>query len=269
MAERRIRAVIFDWSGTIIDHGCVAPAVAFVELFRRWEIDVTVAEARGPMGTYKRDHIRSLLALPAVERQWQALHGRPGTEADVDAMYEQFVPIQMNVIEKYSTLIPGVVEAAEALRARGIKLGSSTGYFEGAANASVVAAGAQGLHLDAMVCATDVPAGRPAPWMVFRNLEEIGVYPPSAVVKVGDTPVDIEEGLNAGAWSIGVSRTGNEIGLTEAELAALAPEDRRARVAAAAKRLRDAGAHAIIESVTDLAPAIEAIEERVARGECP
>jgi phosphonoacetaldehyde hydrolase len=103
--------------------------------------------------------------------------------------------------------------------------------------------------------------------MLFRVMEALDVYPPWAVVKVGDTPVDVAEGRNAGAWSVGVIDSGNEIGLSEEEFDALpAPERERRRRAVRETFLR-VGAHAAIDSLHQLAAAIKAIEERLKRGE--
>ncbi len=268
-APNTVQAVIFDWSGTIIDHGCCAPAVAFVELFGQRGIELSVAEARGAMGSYKKDHIRTLTALPRVRDQWRRAFDREPGEPDVDLMYDEFIPLQMACLERYSRLIAGVAELGAALRGRGIRLGSTTGYFREAAQASWDAAAAQGFTPDALVCATDVPAARPEPWMIYRNLEQLRVFPASTVVKVGDTAIDIEEALNAGAWAVGVSRTGNGVGLTEAELATLDPAARKERIAGAESILRTAGAHYVIESVADLLPVIDAIGARLAAWERP
>lgn len=264
-----VRAVIFDWSGTTIDYGCCAPAAAFVDLFERWNLRITLEEARGPMGMYKRDHIRQLMRLPTVAAQWEEGHGRVFTETDLDAMFSDFVPLQMAALSGFSTLIPGTIDAVGYLRSRGVKIGSTTGYFTEAAQASADAAAEQGYVPDALVCASDVPRARPAPWMLFRNLELLDAYPPRLVAKVGDTPVDMAEGRNAGTWCIGVTRSGNEVGLTEEECSLLPAAELEARIRRADARLLDAGAHVTIESVADLPRAIQEIEERVATGKSP
>ena len=130
-------------------------------------------------------------------------------------------------------------------------------------------AGRQGYGPDNNVCADDVPAGRPAPWMIFRNMEALGVYPPSSVIKVGDTLPDIEEGRNAGVWSVGVTHTSSEVGCTQEEFAALDDAEREARVARAKEKLLSSGAHDIIDSAADLPVLLPVIEERSRNGETP
>jgi len=261
--------VAFDWAGTIVDFGCRAPAMAFVELFASEEIAVTVEQARGPMGIGKREHIQALLAMPAITAAWQERHGAPATAADVDRLYEAFAPIQVQAALDHARLIPGALEVQEWLRARDVAIATNSGYFQAVMDALVPAARAQGFEADSNVCATDVPEARPAPWMLVVNMLETGVYPAAAVVKVGDTVPDVEEALNAGAWAVAVIDSGNELGLGEEELAQMPRGELGARIDAARDRLARAGAHFTIPSVADLPAVIEQIDERLARGARP
>jgi phosphonoacetaldehyde hydrolase len=127
----------------------------------------------------------------------------------------------------------------------------------------------RGYEPDSTVCATDVPAGRPEPWMCLVNAMRLGIYPMEAFVKVGDTLPDIEEGLNAGMWTVGLAKTGNELGLNEAEVAALAPEVLRAKLAVAYRRMRQTGAHYVVDAIADVPAVLEDINARLARGERP
>ena len=83
--------------------------------------------------------------------------------------------------------------------------------------------------------------------MCYQNAMRMGVYPMQAMVKVGDTLPDIEEGLNAGMWTVGISLTGNLLGLNETEFNALAPEARQAAQEKIAAQLFEAGAHYVID----------------------
>src|SRR5690348_10120707 len=87
---RKLSAVVFDWAGTIIDFGSCAPMGAFVKLFRQFEIDISIDDARGPMGMAKWDHIQALGRLPRVAAQWQKRYGKPFADSDVDHLYEIF-----------------------------------------------------------------------------------------------------------------------------------------------------------------------------------
>jgi phosphonoacetaldehyde hydrolase len=266
-AATEVRLVVFDWAGTTVDHGCFAPVAGFVRTFARHGVEVTAYQARGPMGLQKRDHLLAMLRNPEVARRWRDTHGRDWTEADVERLYQDFVPLQMEVLDEHSRLVPGLPDCVAELRRRGILIGGTTGYFHEAAERVYRLAERQGFVPDSNMCAEDVPEGRPAPWMMFRVMEALRVYPGAAVVKVGDTVPDIGEGLNAGVWSVGVTGSGSEVGCSAEELAALPHEERRTRLAAARRMLLDAGAHAVIDSLAELPPLIDAISERLRRNE--
>jgi phosphonoacetaldehyde hydrolase len=269
LSANSVRLVVFDWAGTTVDHGCFGPVAAFVRVFARNGVEVSPAEARGPMGLHKKDHLRELLRTPDVAGRWRRAHGRDWTEADVEDLYQDFIPLQLEVIDEHSRLVTGLLDCVGELRQRGIKIGATTGYFRAAAERVYGAAREQGFLPECTVCAEDVPGGRPAPWMVFRVMVELGVYPPAAVVKVGDTVPDIQEGLNAGAWSVGVTRTGSDVGCTEEEWAALDRGEQQAQLARARLKLLAAGAHVVVESLAELPALVADLSERLRRGERP
>jgi phosphonoacetaldehyde hydrolase len=264
-----LRAVILDWAGTTVDFGSCAPVEAFIETFRRAGIEITTAEARAPMGSAKRDHIASVLAMPDVARRWQGAHGEPPADADTDRLYAAFIPLQVEVIARFAELIPGTLEAVAAFRERGLKIGTTTGYNREMMRVLAPLAAAAGYAPGHVATADTVPAGRPAPWMCFENMTALGVYPPAACVKIGDTVPDIEEGLNAGMWTVAVAATGNEIGLSAEEAAALPDADRRARVRVAGERLTAAGAHYVVDGICDTPPVLDKIAARLQAGERP
>lgn len=256
------RAVIFDWAGTTVDYGSRAPARVFVELFARVGIAVTEAEARGPMGRAKWDHIAEILALPRVATKWEELHGRPATRDDVNRLYADFLPRQKEVLAAYSGVIPGVPEAVAECRRRGLKVGATTGYTRELMDIVEAGARAGGYSPDVSLGADDAPAGRPAPWMIFRACERLGVYPMSAVLVVDDTPVGIAAGRNAGAVTVAVTRTGNALGLARADVEALPAAVLDERLRAIEREFRAQGADHVIPSVADLPRLLDAIGDR-------
>jgi phosphonoacetaldehyde hydrolase len=269
MPRDSIRLVVFDWAGTTVDFGSCAPVAPFVEAFAHNGVEVSPAEARGPMGVHKLDHVRALFSLPAVAARWRDRHARNWTEADVATVYQAFIPLQMEVLPAFAEPIDGVPAAVDDLHRRGIKIGGTTGYFRAAAERLAAAALRKGYAPDVGLCPDDVPAGRPAPWMIFRIMETTGVCPPAAVVKIGDTVPDIEEGRNAGVWTVGVSHTGSAVGCTAEEFAALPAQERFDRIAAATRTLLAAGAHDVIPSAAEAPALVDRLNERLARGDRP
>jgi phosphonoacetaldehyde hydrolase len=265
----QVRAVLLDWAGTTVDYGCIGPAQVFIELFAEQGVMISTAEARRPMGLFKRDHIRAVLMDAPVAARWQAVHGSAPAEAEVERLYQAFIPRQIAVIERHDRLIPGAAQAVEMMRARGLKIGSDTGYTRAMMAPLAASAAAQGYTPDAIVCPDEVRGGRPAPWMAFRNAERLDVYPMQAFVKIGDTISDIDEARNAGMWAIALAKCGNELGLTEAEVTALPAAELEARLEEVHARLRAAGAHVVVDTLLDAVPAIDAIAARAAAGERP
>jgi phosphonoacetaldehyde hydrolase len=264
-----VKAVIFDWAGTMIDHGSRAPMGAFVQVLSEFKVPITVTEARRPMGLPKWNHIKALLTHPDIAGRWRATHGAEPTDKDVDRVFEVFVPLNAAVVTDFADIIPGVLEMMASLRARGLKLGSTTGYTRDIMERLLPVAASQGLVLDNLVCAGDLKSGRPGPLMMYKCFLDLDVWPASTVVKVDDTEVGIAEGIAAGSWSVGVTLSGNATGLSQDELAALSPAERTARRAAATRQLQRAGAHFVIDSAAELGAVIDAIEGRLARGERP
>jgi len=264
-----LKAVILDWAGTAVDFGSFAPTAVFLRLFESQGVHITAADARSGMDLMKKDHLRTILARPGVAEAWQKVHGAPTSEADIDSLFDNFAPMQLSVIKEYADPIPGLLEIVSNLRARGIKIGSTTGYIHSMMDVLGPEAAKRGYAPDAIVCPDDVPSGRPYPWMCYQNAIQLGVYPMEAMVKVGDTIPDIEEGLNAGMWTVGLSMTGNFVGLSEAEVQALASEQRKAVAERAAAQLYAAGAHYVIDGIWDFASVRNDIQSRLAQGERP
>ncbi|GMW00193.1 MAG: phosphonoacetaldehyde hydrolase [Candidatus Hydrogenedentota bacterium] len=264
-----LKAAIFDWAGTTVDFGCMAPASVFVELFEKHGVQVTVEQARQPMGMHKKDHLRVMLSMPSIASQWQKEKGHTPGHADVDMLFTEFVPMQVACIGKHTDLVPGVLEVISELRRRGLRIGSTTGYNDVMMSVLTPEAAKAGYEPDSMVCVNEVPEGRPSPWMALECAKRLGVYPMESIVKVGDTPVDIGEGLNAGMWTVGVIEHGNEVGLSEVDLHALPDEVRKSRFEYARQRLAGAGAHFLIQSIRELPVIIDSINTRLARGERP
>lgn len=262
--------MVFDWAGTVVDYGSRAPIVALQEVFAGAGVPVRVAEARLAMGIAKKDHIRSIMQLPRISEAWESVRGARPCESDVESLYAEFLPKQIACLGNFSRVIEGVAEAAEALRSRDIGIGSTTGYTREMLDFLVERARGQGFAPDCAICPQDVPGGgRPAPWMCYLNAIRMEVAPLWRMVKIGDTPSDIEEGLNAGMWTIGVTRTGNEAGLTEEEWNAAAVSDRHAMLWRARMRLEEAGARYLIESAADCIDVIDEIAGRIAAGQRP
>lgn len=264
-----IQAVLLDWAGTTMDFGCVAPAVVFVEVFKRHGVPISLEEAREPMGAHKMVHIRKITQLDSVRRRWHEAHGRMPEEKDVEAMFEDFVPLQLECLSTYSTMIPGALDIIAQLRAQDIKIGSTTGYTTEMTAINLADAKRQGYEPDSTVSASEMPAGRPYPFMCLQNAINLQVDTVAACVKIDDTIPGIYEGLNAGMWTIGLAVSGNEVGLSLDDWNALSDDDKAIKRDRAYTRMTASGAHYVVDTIADIMPCIEDIQARLKRGEKP
>ncbi|WP_235185516.1 phosphonoacetaldehyde hydrolase [Desulfonatronum thiodismutans] len=264
-----VRAVILDWAGTTVDYGCIGPTEVFRRAFAGFSVSVGDEEIRAFMGLKKIDHVRAMTHMETVSARWRQVHGRDPNEQDVRNIYARIEPLMLDVVTDHAELIPGVRNLVAVLRAKDIRIGSTTGYTRSMVERLMASAADQGYKPDTVVCSTDVPAGRPYPWMSYVNAMTLNVFPMAAMIKIGDTVADIEEGLNAGMWTIGLTMSGNELGLSRREAESLDPEELNSRLDVIAQRFRRAGAHYTARGVWQVPPLIEEIELRLSRGVRP
>lgn len=265
----RLEAAILDWAGTVIDFGSFAPTQIFVEAFAEFGVAISLAEARGPMGMGKWDHIRTLCNDPAVAARYAAVLGRTPTDADVTDIYQRFMPLQIAKIGEYSAPIPGALDAIAQLRALGMKIGSCSGYPAEVMRKVVETAAANGYVADCVVATDEVPNGRPFPAQSLANAVALGVRDVAACVKVDDTAPGLLEGRSAGMWTVALLCSGNELGLSYDAYKALAPE----RLAAERERIgelfRPARPHYMIDTIAGLPGVVADINRRLAKGDMP
>ncbi|HUD28253.1 MAG TPA: phosphonoacetaldehyde hydrolase [Novosphingobium sp.] len=264
-----VAAVLFDWAGTMIDFGSRAPVMAMERVFAGVGVAVEEPVIRRYMGKAKREHVVAMLGEPEIAARWREAKGADWTEADVDALMERLEPAMRECAAICRDLVPGARDAFEMLRARGIRVGSTTGYTRTMMAGIIPAAAEQGYTPEVVVCAGETAQGRPAPLMLWKALVEMGTWPAAACIAVDDAPVGIEAGRNAGMWTVGLAGSGNGVGLDHAAFAALSPDERTARMAAVVAEFGGAGADFVIESVARLDLAVAAVGKALERGEVP
>jgi len=267
----KVKGLVLDWSGTLADAYVIAPAVVFVEVFSKQGVEISMLEARGPMGLRKDLHIKALTEDPVIRERWKSIKGSYPDQGDVDAMFADFVPMQLDCLRNYTTLLPGIAEVCNAMQKDGIKIGVSTGFVRSMVDILLQDSIKQGFTPDATVAGDEVLNGaRPKPFMVYKNLDLMDIHPIQSVVKVDDTTSGIGEALEAGCWGVGVSRYSNYLDIdTLEEAEQMSPAEFERRNNLTKEILRKAGAHYVIESMVDLPEVIEDINARLARGEKP
>lgn len=207
----------------------------------------------------KIDHIRTMLEMPRIREAWNQKYGRDFTEQDVLALYMQFESKLMESLATYTDPIQHVKEVVHRLREEGIRIGSTTGYTDSMMEVVTQHAAAKGYEPDFLVTPTQVgDKGRPYPYMIFKNMEALGIEATNQVVKIGDTTSDIKEALNAGVWAVGVIVGSSEMGLSE--------EEQKITIEKTAQIFIETGAHYTIRTMEELPALLEKINERLEQG---
>ncbi len=269
-ASHKIQGIVLDWAGTIVDFGSLAPMGAFVDLFARHQIDITIAEARVPMGLPKIDHIAALGRMPAIAAQWQQLRGREFSDADAQQLLAEFEPMSAQAALDRCTFIPGFLSVYHDLKAQGLAFATTTGYTRKIMTPLIEMAHTQGFKPALVVCCDDVARSRPDPMGMHACLRAMGLQDQATqVIKVDDTAPGLAEGLAAGSWTVGVAISGNALGWTHDQWQQASEQDQALARTSASAQLLATGAHEVIDSVADLPGAIARIEQRMARSETP
>ncbi|NBB07982.1 phosphonoacetaldehyde hydrolase [Pseudomonas sp. SLFW] len=264
-----LQAAILDWAGTVVDFGSFAPTQIFVEAFAEFEVQVSIEEARGPMGMGKWDHIRTLCDQSPIAERYRKVFGRVPTDEDVTAIYERFMPLQIEKIAEHSALIPGALDTLTRLRQQGVKIGSCSGYPAVVMKKVVELAAQNGYVADHVVATDEVPNGRPWPAQALANVIALGIDDVAACVKVDDTVPGILEGRRAGMWTVALLCSGNALGMTHEQYQALTPERldaERTRIHALFEGSRP---HYLVDTINELPEVIADINRRLANGEMP
>lgn len=249
----KYEAVIFDWAGTTVDYGCFAPVQAFIDAFKAFGIEPTVEEVRGPMGMLKIDHIRTMLKGERIAGLWREKYGKDWTEEDVHAVYELSEKKIFEILPNFADPKPYVVETVEKLREMGLKIGSTTGYTDDMMAIVVPKAAENGYAPDCWFSPNSTGnTGRPYPYMIFRNMEELKLSDVRKVIKVGDTVSDIKEGKQAGMESVGVLEGSSVLGLSQKEYEALSDAEKEKKLKQAEKTFMEAGADYVIRDIRGL-----------------
>lgn len=260
---QRLQCVILDWAGTVVDFGSFAPTRIFVEAFDSIGIDISLSEARGPMGLPKIEHIRTLCSQPEISRRFETKFSRRPTENDIQTIYQRFMPMQIDKVAEYSQLIPGALKTIEILREKKLKIGSTSGYPRVVMDRLIPAAAAEGYSPDFVVSSDEVPRGRPGPAQALANVIGLGVDHVRACVKVDDTVPGILEGKSAGMWTVGLRFSGNFLGLTFDEFRRLSPDElqnERRRIDAL---FAPSEPDYLLDTIEDLPSVIEQIDARL------
>lgn len=263
---KSVELVVFDWAGTTVDYGCIAPLDVFKKVFEDKDIYLTLEEVCKPMGMGKKDHIRTLFQTEDAAKQWKEKYKRDWNENDVQELFENFEKTLLANLHQYCTPIDGVLETIKDLRERKLLIGSTTGYTKEMMDIVTVGAKKLGYQPDYLATSDMVGMGRPAPFMLYENMRHFQVCSPRSVIKVGDTVADIKEGKNAGVWSVGIVEGSSASQMTLQMANELSEQEKEVYYQKARDVYKDAKADFIIQSIKDLPKLIDEINTLLERG---
>ncbi|OBJ11812.1 HAD family hydrolase [Mycobacterium sp. 1165196.3] len=187
----RVELAVLDMAGTTIDEGQQVYRV-LAETANAYGASPSEADIARWHGAAKHEALRALLTPSG---------GAPPNADLLDAVVADF---RARLTSAYAASpprpLPGITDAMAALRSEGIRIALTTGFDRDIVDSLLAALGWEGEStVDAVVCGSDVAAGRPAPFMIFRAMEKLGVTDVSRVLVAGDTPRDLQAGTNSGA----------------------------------------------------------------------
>jgi len=208
--------------------------------------------------------------MPSIARQWEHAKGRAFTAHDSQALLVEFEPMSAASAMEHSDFIPGFMDTYAWLQARQIGVATTTGYTRKIMLPLIAKAADAGFAPARVICCDDVAHSRPSPQGMQECMQTLGLEGQcGSVVKVDDTLPGLQEGLNAGCWTVGVAASGNALGWSWDQWVQASEDERQHALPEAYRALREAGAHEVIDSVATLPAALAAIEARMARGEQP
>lgn len=182
------RLAVFDMAGTTVaDDNAVG--IAFQQAFRNNGYEIKLEDVNPLMGYHKP------LAIQMVLEKL----GEEFDEETLNSIHDDFVEEMTDYYEFDPRVkpLPGVEEVFLELKEKGISIALNTGFPHEIADTIVKRFQwkERGL-IDDYIASDEVEQGRPYSFMIHELMDRAGVEDPSAVLKVGDTEADINEGRN-------------------------------------------------------------------------
>lgn len=262
-----ISAVILDLAGTTVDPFVTSPLCSFKSIFKDHNVNISSSIIRKDMGLRKDIHIENMLDEPSVKEQWYTYKGAYPDKLDVDMLYKDFRPKQIQQLSESCELVPGAVYAYEYMRSQNIRIGGTTGFDRSMVRVIKHKMINQGYCPDEIIAGDDLVGNlgiRPKPFMIYEAMKKMNVYPIHNVIKVDDTVCGIQEGLNAGCWTVGIYGYSNEIEVDSmADWHKLSEAEQKKKRSIACHKLIEAGADYVILDLYELPHIIQQINDRL------
>lgn len=256
----KLRMIIFDAAGTIVDPYVRAPTKVFSYLFQRHDLNLTSYMIRQSMGKYKREHIQDIFNTNLVQNHWLKKYCRKPNEKDVDSLYKEFKPIQYQTIQKYAFEIPHTTRVLQELKKNyNLSYGLTTGFTRKMLDQVLDKNPKLKQLMSSSVASDEVVYSRPMPDMIYKNMKNIEA---KYVMKIDDTNVGILEGHNAKTWTVGIVKYGNEVGKyveSIKEFEKMTFENQKNIMIKGIESFQESKPHFIIDTIEDLPKVVKKI----------
>ena len=249
-----IKACIFDLGGTIVDRYSLTPFLSLRKVFSDKCINVRDELLFKDMGKSKKEHINEIISDSIVRNQWIRINNCEPNKNDVDKLFNKFNEIQIESSKNLITVLPETKNCIDFLKKNNIKTGTTTGFNK--ENMEVIKDKLENsnIFIDSYVSSTCLnKPSRPRPFMIHKNLENLNIRTPNEVIKVDDTIVGIEEGLNADCITVGVARWSINMGIYNLSDAFKKKDiELKSNLKKSREVLESSGAHYVINTLDEL-----------------
>ena len=250
-----IKACIFDLGGTIVDKYSLSPLLSLQKAFSLKKIYIPNKLIIQGMGKHKYEHIYYLCNKNIINTQFRIHNDRDISSVDMESIFNDFNDIQTQHMKLYLNIIPETYIIMKYLQENDIKVGITTGFNKNQMNIAVDKLKYNHIKIDSHT-SSDY-AYRPLPYMIKSNMNNLQIDDPKQVIKIDDTCVGIQEGINAGCYTVGVARW--SVNMDMFSLDALTKDDINHKLIESRRRLKEGGADFVIDTLDELPSIIKTI----------
>lgn len=206
---KNIKMIVFDLSGTTVeDDNAVAKSLHQAAI--EYGLQLPLSEFEKTIGTNKIHLYQYHIARnkgQQIEFEDFERKSFPDLYEEATKIFGRYSVIMLDYYKNNIKAMPGAEDVFVWCRKNNIKVVTDTGFHRDINNA--IMGGLKWLENGLVDLAVDVEStdgiGRPAPYMLFHAMKQLGVQSVHEVIKIGDTPADLLSGFNAGCiGNIGV-----------------------------------------------------------------
>ncbi len=208
---KKIEAVIFDLSGTLVDFGSLATIEAMKKIFKNKGVIIDNNTIKKDMGIKKIKHLKKILNYPIVKAKWKNIFGIKISTTQINELNKNFDNELKAEVKKKLNIIPNVKNLFKILKKNNIKIGATTGYPKKITKIIIDYLHKNKVYIDYYVSDDEVKNSRPSPDMCIKNIKKLKVSAKNSM-KVDDSVAGIVEGNRAGMISVALTLTGINLG---------------------------------------------------------